>query len=138
MVVVNTAKSAWSPVTSGIPQGSVLGPVLFVLFINDMPEENHNYIQMFAEDTKLYATISNEEDGRALQGDIKKLEVWSHRWQICFSASKCKVMHLGKKNITFTYKMGTNTKWEETLVEKDLGVYIDNDLNFNFHIKKIS
>ena len=79
---------------------------------------------MFTDDTKLYATVSNEEDGRVLQNDIKKLEEWSHKWQICFNASKCKVMHLGKKNIRFPYKMG-NIKLEEMLVEKYLGVYIN-------------
>ena len=79
---------------------------------------------MFADDTKLYTTVSNEEDSTVLQGDLKNLKDWSHKWQVCFSASKCKVIHLGK-NIRFTYKMG-NTKLEETL-EKGLGVYIYND-----------
>ena len=92
-----------------------------------MSEEIQNCIQVFADDTKLNRTVPNV--------DIKKFEEWSNKWQIHFNASKCEVMDLGQKNIRFAYKMG-NTKLEETLVGKDLGVYIDNDLNFNFHIQK--
>ena len=75
--------------TSGIPQESVLQPVLFVIFINSIPEEIQNHIQMFADDTKLYTAVSNEEAGRVLQSDMK-LEEWSHKWQIHFK-------HLGAK-----------------------------------------
>ena len=73
-VVVGTEKSAWSQVTSGIPQGSVLRPVLFVIFFNEMPDEIKNCIQMYAGDIKLYTPISTEEDGKMLQFDIEHLE----------------------------------------------------------------
>ena len=65
-VAVNTVESDWSPVTSKIPQGSVVGPILFVIFINDIPPQIQKCIHMFADDIKMYASISNEEDGKAL------------------------------------------------------------------------
>ena len=89
---------------------------------------------MFADDTKLYTSLSSKEDGRALQQDIKKLQNLSQKWQIQFKVSKCKVMHLAKQNIKYTYKMGLDTNLDETSVEKDLRVWVDNDLSFNFHI----
>ena len=76
-VIVNGVKSGWSNVLSGIPQGSVLGPVLFVVYIHDMPDGIVNFIQMFADDTKIYASVKNTEDSRSLQNDINKLEEWA-------------------------------------------------------------
>ena len=139
-VLVNGAKSGWSKVLSGIPQGSVLGPVLFVIYINDMPDSIENLIQMFTDDTKLYAQVNNDEDSKSLQEDVNRLEEWANKWQIRFNATKCKVMHLGKENLQKPYYMTSSNKdevtLEETLVEKDLGVYVDKDLSFSHHIQQ--
>ena len=79
---------------------------------------------MFEDDTKLYTSIRNEEPGQTLQQDIKKLEHWPHKWQVSFSASKYKVLHLGKHNIKYTYKMGLDTRLEETTMEEDMDIYV--------------
>ena len=94
---------------------------------------------MFADDTKLYASVKNTEDSRSLQNDINRLEEWAKIWQIRFNATKCKVMHLGRENIHFQYHMtyySEQITLEETSVEKDLGVYVDKDLNINYHIQQ--
>ena len=116
-VRVNGAESEWEDVLSGVPQGSVLGPVLFILFVNDLPEMIKTKVKMYADDTKIYADVSNEENYYKLQEDIDSLDKWAHEWQLSFNTSKCKVMHIGKKNPRKTYTMNQNnckTEIEET------------------------
>ena len=124
--------------TSGIPQGSVLGPILFVLFINDLPDDILSSIVMFADDTKLWSKVNNTEDRAALQFDIDKLATWSNDWQLSFNADKCKSLHLGHNNHEYQYSMPstvTRKPIEKTNLEKDLGVNIDVQLKFSKHIE---
>lgn len=135
-VVVNGSSSNWAPVLSGIPQGSVLGPALFVCYINDMPEVVSSMIKLFADDTKLYSKIASEEDHQQLQTDLNNLKDWANTWQLRFNASKCKTMHLGRCNKKQPYSMNENGQsitLGETICEKDLGVFVDNGLKFNSH-----
>ena len=97
-IMVNGETSEWMQVASGVPQGNVLGPVLFVVFINDMPEVTHSFIQMFADDAKIFREIANTTDAKDLQDDIYKLVEWSKTWNMVFNVEKCKVVHLGKSN----------------------------------------
>ncbi len=138
-VLVNGSASQWCPVLSGIPQGSVLGPMLFVAFINDLPECVHSMVQMFADDTKLFRIIKNISDSTELQEDLTNLQEWSDKWQLRFNAAKCKVMHIGRQNEKQQYKMGDKDQevvLTETVVEKDLGVNVDNTLTFSDHIQQ--
>ena len=75
--------SEWSPVRSGVPQGSVLGPVLFVIYINDFDKGVRNHILKFADDTKLFSQVSTYEDAEKLQKDLITLNYWSTEWSIC-------------------------------------------------------
>ena len=95
MVTVNGEESKWADVLSGVPQGSVLGPVLFICYINDLPEEVNTTVKLFADDTKLYTKVSEEEGVQDLQDDINSLDRWAREWQLSFNSSKCKVMHIG-------------------------------------------
>ena len=104
-VLVNGTASQWCPVLSGIPQGSVLGPTLFVAFINDLPESVHSLVQMFADDTKLFHIIQRASDNIELQKDLESLQEWSNKWQLTFNAAKCKVMHIGRNNEKQKYKI---------------------------------
>ena len=97
-VLVNGSNSSWSPVTSGIPQGSVLGPMLFVCYINDMPDVVDSPIHMFADDTKIFRQMTAQSDQVTLQIDLRQLEAWTKKWQLRFNEEKCKVMHLGQYN----------------------------------------
>ena len=107
-VVLNGEESGWLPVTSGVPQGSVLGPTLFVIFINplDLVVDNlASILSKFADDTKVGCEVNSEEDRLLLQEVIDLLMIWAEEWQMEFNASKCKVLHLGKKNKQFSYTM---------------------------------
>ena len=84
-VVLNSQSSSWTEVTRGIPQGSVLGLILFTIYINDLPDALGNMIKLLADDTKVFATVNNEEDKNSLQGDIDKLMNWSDTWLLKFN-----------------------------------------------------
>ena len=137
-VIVNGSKSSWTRVTSGIPQGSVLGPLLFVCYVNDMPENITSTVYMFADDTKLYRNIKTHIDREVLQSDLSRLEDWSRKWQLRFNADKCKVLHIGRDNEHYEYYMDRDTKIGVTTNERDLGVQIDPDLKFNQHVDTVT
>ena len=128
--------SGWKPVTSGIPQGSVLGPILFTIFINDMPEAVNSYSKLFADDTKIYKAIESMDDVSTIQDDINKLMRWSRDWQLPFNVNKCKVIHFGKNNPNHTYQMDGTDLIADTS-EKDVGVLFDTDFNFRTHIRNM-
>ena len=142
-VLVNGTRSEWEAVSSGVPQGSVLGPVLFLIYINDLPKEVKNCIRLFADDTKLYRTVTTDLDCLSLQQvlDIDNIEEWASKWQLKFHPKKCETMRIGDKypkyNYTMTAEDGTIVQLEETVVEKDLGVVVDNKLTFSHHINSI-
>ena len=84
--------SNWSPVTSGVPQGTILGPTLFLVYVNKIPNVVTSSIKMFPEDTRIYREINNAEDTPALQSDLDCLENWTRKWQIKFNPQKREVM----------------------------------------------
>ena len=137
-VVVNGSMSATAPVLSGIPQGTVLGPVLFVIYINDLLDNITSEGLMFADDTKLFRLITSREDALALQSDLQTLEQWSDVWDLGFNADKCHVLTLGKfENTQHTHRYTVcNNELEHVAEEKDLGVTIDGELNFDEHISR--
>jgi len=129
-VVINSEASGWAPVTSGVPQGSVLGPLLFIIYINDIDEGIVSRISKFADDTKLGSEVSCPKKVEQLQLDLDKLGEWSDKWQMPFNAAKCKVMHIGYRNPNSEYFL-QGKALESTDCEKDLGVVITNDLKFS-------
>ena len=111
----------------GIPQGSVIGPILFVIFINDMPNVvKHSFCKLFADDCKLYGKVTATGEN-LLQTDLTFLEEWSRIWQLPFNAKKCKSMHFGHKNPRRVYILN-GLELEQTTSEKDLGVMVDDKL----------
>jgi len=132
-VMVNDVKSNWVPVTSGIPQGSVLGPILFTIFINDLPISLTSHIKIFADDTKIYNTTTNTQH---IQDDLNLLLQWSQMWLLPFNVDKCGIIHYGKHNTHISYKLGDKDISSNNLI-KDLGVIFQDDLSFKEHINKI-
>jgi len=94
-VVLNGHTSHSIPVTSGVPQGSVLGPVLFTMFVNDIPSTVSSPVFMFANDTMIFRIMRSSDDYKALQLDLNVLYKWSLNWQLKFNILKCKHLHLG-------------------------------------------
>ena len=87
-MVLDGEESESVPVTSGVPQGSVLGPILFLVYINGLPDELSSQVRLFADDTAVYLTIGDTEDGKVLQNDLDRLSVWEDRWDMEFNPSK--------------------------------------------------
>ena len=136
VVRVNGELSVPKPVTSGIPQGSVLGPLLFVLYINDLPDVVKSNILLFADDTKIFHQVKSREDALLLQKDIDELQQWSDKWLLRFNTDKCHVITLGKfNNIQYTHRYSLyDAELDHVFEEKDLGVVIDMELTFDEHI----
>ena len=113
--------SSWKSVLSGVPQGSVLGPILFLVYINNLEEGVTGKIFKFADDTKLFRKAKEIGDKQTLHDDIDKLVKWSEKWQMLFNVGKCKCLHTGSGNTGENYEMG-GTILSKTVKEKDLGV----------------
>jgi len=130
-VGVRGTLSYWIDILSGVPQGSVLGPLLFLLFVNDLPDWIGSNLKMFADDTKLWRTQRTAMDSEILQKDLDSLLEWSIKWQLRLNPSKCKLMHVGNRvgaDYFMVDESGYRIKIEEVKTEKDLGVCIRSDL----------
>lgn len=134
-VVVYGHMSQELPVTSGVPQGSVLGPTLFLVYINDLPQHVNCNVSLFADDTLIYQTVNTDADKQAFQSNIDGLENWAKTWCMSFNVTKCAVMSFNSKNTSpsHEYRLG-DSLLEIVSDSKYLGVTIQSDLKFNNHI----
>ena len=110
-VVLEGEHSHSVPVTSGIPQGSVLGPLMFLIFVNDLPCYVKSRVRLFADDTVIYLTIKSESDCRQLQDDLHSLEKWESDWFMEFNPSKCMQRYTGNTQM-YTFKISVRTSWQ--------------------------
>uniref|UniRef100_A0A8C5LXA5 Reverse transcriptase domain-containing protein n=1 Tax=Leptobrachium leishanense TaxID=445787 RepID=A0A8C5LXA5_9ANUR len=136
-VVVNGVYSAQGLVTSGVPQGSVLGPILFNIFISDIAEGINGKVCIFADDTKICNRVDVPGGISQMTNDLGKLKKWSELWQLSFNVDKCKIMHLGRKNPRAEYRI-FDTVLTSTSEERDLGVIISEDLRVSSQCNRAS
>ena len=135
-VLVDGQISSEAKVTSGVPQGSVLGPLLFLVYINDLPASvSHSNTRLFADDCVLYKRITSTRDTVQHQDDLNALQRWEQTWLMQFHPSKCQVVRVTNKRepITASYTIHGETL-EEVKSAKYLGLNVDNKLNFNTHV----
>jgi hypothetical protein len=137
-VVLEHCFSEWGPVISGVPQGSVLEPILFILFIDDVALICSGTIShhLFADDLKLYSTLQSASDAFCLQEAINRLEHWCTLWQLEVNVSKCHVLHIGKDNVKTIYYF-SGVIIPSTTEASDLGVTVEKFLTFDSHINNI-
>ena len=134
-MVVDGKRSTPVPVLSGVPQGSVIGPALFLIYINDLPNGIKSKVRLFADDTLMYLAINNSKDCQQLQHDLTLLQMWGEEWLMQFNASKCEVLRVSRARtkILLTYVLnGTPLKEADHI--KYLGSLISKDLKWNKHI----
>jgi len=136
-VVLENHYSEWKSVISGVPQGSVLGPILFIVFINDISDIFNDQINfsLYADDLKLYSEINTNDDTVQLQKSLCNLEIWCNEWQLSVNISKTHVLHFGRNNPNVPYYYGNQ---EVSIVNSvcDLGVDIDSNCSFAMHINR--
>ena len=123
-------------VQSGVPQGTVLDPLMFLIYINDITESISSPLRLFADDCILYRTITTEEDAIQLQNDLDQLSAWAIKWQLRFNVTKCTIMCFTRSSspILFNYKLNhynLTTSSEYSY----LGILLDNKLSWSSHIK---
>ena len=139
-VRIGSEISTSASVLSGIPQGSVLGPILFLIFINDLPEVVQSTVKIFADDTKIYSAIETSTDCDKIQSDLDNLANWSEEWLLKFNVNKCKSMHIGRHNSKHEYHMKVKDSFVplvQTNEEKDIGVTFDECMKFDVHVSNI-
>ena len=129
-VVVNGVPSGWTAVTSGVPQGSVLGPLLFLIYINDLDEGIISRVSKFADDTKLGIDAADPALVECLRLDLVRIGEWSEKWQMPFNTDKCHIMHVGSRNFNEGYSLlGRPVKVVPQ--EVDLGVIVTEEFRFS-------
>ena len=136
-VRVGTAESTCSVVESSIPQGSVLGPPLFNIFIDDIDNETSqvDMIKKFADDTKGLKVVKNVQDRDSLPNTLDNLARWAKDWGMKFNIPKCKIMHVGLRNPSYKYRM-EGIELQEVTEEKDIGILVHQSLRPSKHCKK--
>ena len=139
-VVIDGQSSAWSVVPSGVPQGSLLGPLFFVIFISDLPDVvmPGNTIALYADDCKTSRVVSYPSDQQKFQSDLDNLCEWSQRNLMDFNVKKCILLRITKKRMPFHADLILNgCSLEETYEFCDLGLVTGNKLSWNAHVDKI-
>ena len=135
-VTILGATSSKKPVCSGVPQGSILGTVLFLLYVNDLPDAvTNSSVACFADDTKIFRRVDSVTDAMLLQEDLNNLESWSNSCGLVFNEEKCKSLSITRCNepIVYPYKI-KGKQLTSTPTEKDLGIWIASDLTWSKHV----
>ena len=127
-VVLERATSETTTVDSGVPQGTVLGPLLFLCHINDLPSTVSSQVRLFADDCLLYREINDQNDHRTLQEDLKKLEEWAETWGMRFNARKCYILSIQSKSSFFNQL--SNTILQQVPNNPYLGLLLSEDLKW--------
>ena len=141
-VVLNGQSSDWSNISAGVPQGSILGPLFFLIYINDLSSGINSIVKLFADDTSLFSIVCNNEISAAeLNNDLKEVSKWAHKWKMSFNPDPSKqaqeviFSRKTKKEVHPTLYFN-NLPVQKTPIQKHLGLILDEKLSFNQHLKE--
>ena len=141
-VVINGCSSEWSPVLSGVPQDSILGSLLVILYINDLPSAVSSSMKIFADDVAMYCPVHSADDCKAFQHDLKLdlVSTWCSKWQMSLNVSKCELLcisNIKRSPVQPDYYINNcHLQWVSSV--KYLGIVVDSKLSWNDHISHIS
>ena len=125
--------------TSGVPQGSVLGPVLFLAYINDLPQDVVSQVRLFADDISIYLTIESQHDSDCLQRNLGLLQAWESKWDMEFNPSKCQVIQVTTSRTPFNTEYILHGQVLEVVTSaRYLGVDISSNLSWNTHVDRVT
>jgi ribonuclease P/MRP protein subunit RPP40 len=137
-VRVNNSFSDWCDLLSGVPQGSVLGPILFAIYVNDLPGAVRNSsVRLYADDSKLYFSVNSVEDAAAFQEDLNRIHAWANEWQLTLAFHKCAVLHCGFSNQRFDYTIA-GVPVAKAASYCDLGITVTPDLKPSVHCRTLA
>lgn len=138
-VYANNSSSSLSPVISGVPQGTVLGPLLFLIYINDLPDDISSSIRLFADDCVIYRPIVDPTDNLALQQDLRKIDEWCNKWLMVLNVHKTSIMSFHRRRYYSTYKYFLSGSAISPVSSTEyLGLHITHDLTWSSHINHIT
>ena len=138
-VIIGKAVSEWAKIDSGVPQGSVLGPGLFIIYVNDLMDGLKCQLEMYADDSKLFKEIKSVSDSVFVQDDLNYISQWTRDWKLYLNCKKCKLMQFGAKVPRYEYKIKdliTESSFSVKLSpeERDLGIIIKDDLKWDSQV----
>ena len=139
-VVLPGTSSNWKPINAGVPQGSILGPLLFLIYINDIVEDIHCDIRLFADDTSLYIVVEDPlTASQMLNSDMAKIHQWANKWLVKFNPAKSESMLFSRKVIRPFHPpiFMDNQAISEVNTHKHLGVTFSNDCTWHAHLEQI-
>ena len=141
-VCVRGCFSDWMDIFSGVPQGSVLGPILFLAYVNDLPDSVLSTLYTFADNTRLYHAIKSKDGCDISPQELDNITDWGRIWQTNFNSHKCEVLSVGTQvSIVNTYSKTYPDELHQLITveeQKDLGVLFSSTLNFSHHVKEIA
>jgi hypothetical protein len=140
-VVLGECVSDWVDVLSGVPQGSVLGPILFIIYINDILDNLKTNVELFADDTKLITEFGPSSPNNFMQDDLDTIARWMDEWLLKINPNKSCIVHFGKNNPREAYHInsgGSQTSITSNKLERSLGIHLHESLKWRSHINQIS
>ena len=141
-VLLNGQSSTWLPIKAGVPQGSILGPLLFLIYINDLPDGLKSSAKLFADDTSLFSVVEDKtKSAKDLNDDLSTIKNWSNKWKMIFNPDPTKpaqeVLFSRKKTLDVQPVLSfNNIPLQRVNHQKHLGIFLDENLNFRFHLEQ--
>ena len=138
-IILNGQHSSWKPILAGVPQGSILGPLLFLIYINDLPNELKSNVKLFADDTSLFTIVKDiNESASILNNDLLLISKWAFNWKMLFNPDPTKlaqeVIFSKKRKLKLIQSCLNNIQVEKVPYQKHLGILLDEKLNFKQHV----